>query len=431
MKIPFRQGILRYQRDSVGTATFLQKSNGGSSIDLVVSPDPTIVTIAHRSSNYLIEEGKTTASAWSGFVSGQDYWLFLEIDLLTGQRNFGSTKLAPTYGMAAPANPATDQHWYDTTLSTMCMKVFNGTIWVEKLRVFVAKYKGGAIIEPYAYGSQVNILTSSDCGFVLFDNEGKPLKRFYRRDAGEFFTTSSIFTTHTAKAVNISLDAINSTVAASEPIPAFSLVSRSPEDGYIQLATYTNASRVAVGIVQEDFYDGEIGIYTQAGYVTNEQWNWTKAPGSLIFLGANGVVVDEPTQLTSIQIVGEIVSPRTIKLDIKAPIFFDDSSNTDYQNLVNVMLDKVTGKFIATKSEGGGGGEPGESTKGYRHVVGVPADEWTIAHNRDSANVVVQVQDTDGNVIYPDEITVQDLNTIVVTFASPQDGVANVVFFEL
>lgn len=61
----------------------------------------------------------------------------------------------------------------------------------------------------------------SDAGFILYDAEGKPVKRFYRRDSGEFFTTSSIFTTQTAKSVNVSLDAVNMTVIAAEPIPAF------------------------------------------------------------------------------------------------------------------------------------------------------------------------------------------------------------------
>ena len=146
MKIPFRQGILRYQKDSIGNAVFLQKSNGGSSIDLVVSPDPTIVTIAHRTSNYLVEEGKTTPSAWTGFVSGQDYWLYLDIDLLTGERTFGSVKTAPTYGLKSPTSPAIDQHWFDTNATVMCMKIWSGSVWIEKLRVFVAKYKSGCLL---------------------------------------------------------------------------------------------------------------------------------------------------------------------------------------------------------------------------------------------------------------------------------------------
>lgn len=432
MKIPFRQGILRYQKDSIGNAVFLQKSNGGSSIDLVVSPDPTIVTIAHRTSNYLIEEGKTTQQAWTGFVSGQDYWLYIDIDLLTGARTFGSIKTAPTYGTKSPTSPAIDQHWFDTNAAVMCMKLWNGSVWVEKLRVFVAKYKSGSIIEPNAYGTQVNISESVDAGFILFDNEGKPLKRFYRRDAGEFFTTTSIFSTQTAKAINVSLDAVNMTVAAAEPIPAFSLVTRDAEDGFVRLANFKDASKPAIGLVQEDFYDGEVGIYTQAGYVYNEQWNWTQRPGTLLFLGDKGQITPIPTQSHTIQLVGEVVSPNTIKLNIQQPIQYDDISYTEYQNLIPLLLDKATGKYVASKAgfTGGSGGGDGGGSVGYRHNQIVPDTIWTITHNKRSEYFVSQIFDADGEEMAVEKTEVHDINTIIVTFASPQDGFANVIFFE-
>lgn len=433
MKIPFRQGILRYQKDSIGNAVFLQKSNSGSSIDLVVSPDPTIITIAHRTSNYLVEEGKTTQQAWTGFVSGQDYWLYIDIDLLTGARSFGSVKSAPTYGLKSPTAPVIDQHWFDTNATVMCMKVWSGSVWIEKLRVFVAKYKSGSIIEPNAYGTQVNITESVDAGFILFDNEGKPLKRFYRRDAGEFFTTTSTFSTQTAKATNISLDAVNMTVAAAENIPAFSLVTRDEETGYVRLATYKDAAKPAVGLVQEDFYDGEVGIYTQAGYVYNEQWNWTQAPGTLLFLGDKGQVTHLPTQAYTIQLIGEVISKNTIKLNIQQPIQYDDASYTEYQNLIPLLLDKATGKYVASKAGFTGGGNEGGSggkTVGYRHEQLVADTIWTISHNKLSEFFVCQIFDADGEEVATEKTEVHDINTIIVTFASPQDGFANVIFFE-
>lgn len=429
MKIPFRQGILRYQKDSVGNAKFLQKSNGGSSIDLVVSPDPTIITIAHRESNYIIEEGKTTLAAWTGFTSGTDYWLYVDIDLLTGARTFASTKFAPTFGLKSPTSPVIDMHWYDTNPTVMCMKVWNGTIWTEKLRVFVAKYKQGSIIEPNAYGTQINITASVDAGFILFDNEGKPVKRFYRRDAGEFFTTTSIFTTQTAKSVNVSLDAVNMTIAAAEPMPAFSLVTRDAEDGFVRLANYKDASKPAIGLIQEDFYDGEVGIYTQNGYVHNEQWNWTQVPGTLLFLGENGALTALPTQSHTIQLVGEIVSRHCIRLNIQEPIQYDDPSYTQYQNLIPILLDKVTGKYVASKTgfTGGGGGS---NTTGYRHNQTVPDTLWTVQHNKQSEYFICQVFDMNGDEIATEKTEVHDINTIMITFADPQDGFVNVVFFE-
>lgn len=432
MKIPFRQGILRYQKDQIGNAKFLQKSNGGSSIDLVVSPDPTIITIAHRESNYIVEEGKTTAGAWTGFVSGTDYWLYLDIDLLTGARTFASCKFAPTFGLKSPTSPVIDMHWYDTNPTVMCMKVWNGTIWTEKLRVFVAKYKQGSIIEPLAYGTQINITASVDAGFILFDNEGKPVKRFYRRDAGEFFTTTSIFTTQTAKSVNVSLDAVNMTIAAAESMPAFALVTRDADDGYVRLADYRDASKPAIGMIQEDFYDGEVGIYTQNGYVYNEQWNWTQTPGTLLFLGKNGEISVIPTQTHTIQMIGEIVTRHSIRLNIQEPIQYDDPSYTQYQNLIPLLLDKASGKYVASNSgfTGGPGNGGGGTNQGYRHTQIVPDTLWTVFHNKHSEFFICQVFDADGEEIATEKTEVLDLNTIMITFADPQDGFVNVIFFE-
>lgn len=428
MKIPFRQGILRFQKDSIGNPTFLQKSDGGSAIDLVVSPDPTIVTIAHRNSNYLIEEGLTTARAWSGFESGRDYWLYIDVDPSTAARTFGWIEREPTYGAKSPLSPVIDQHWYDTNHNVMCMKVWNGAAWIEKLRVFVAKYRSGSILEPYGYGTQISVGTQSDAGFILFDAEGKPVKRFYRRDAGEFFTTSSIFTTQTAKSINVSLDAVNMTVVAAEPIPAFSLVSRDSRDGFVRLASYTDTNRPAVGLVQEDFYDGEIGIYTQAGYIHNEQWNWTVAPGTLLFLGENGQLTATPTQTKMIQLIGEVANAKCIKLNIQQPIQYDDPVYTQYQNLIPMLLDKATGKYVAAHiySDQSGGGD----VVGYRHNQAIADTFWTVAHNKNSVNFICQVFDQTGEEVGAEKIAVHDINTITVTFASPQAGFVNVMFFE-
>lgn len=432
MKISFRHGILRYQKDSVGNAIFLQKSSGGSTIDLVVSPDPTIITIAHRESNYLVEEGKTTQKAWSGFTSNVDYWLYVDIDLLTGARTFGQTQTAPSYGLKAPVGPVVDQHWFDTNSNVMCMKVWNGSTWAEKLRLFLAKYKQGSIIEAFQYGSQINVTKQSDAGFILFDNEGKPVKRFYRRDSGEFFTTSSIFTTQTAKAINVSLDALNATVAAAEPIPAFSLVTRDAESGFVRLASYKDVSKPAIGIVQEDFYDGEVGIYTQAGYVYNEQWNWKAAPGTLLFLGENGAIVSTPPQQHSIQLIGEVVTSNTIKLNIQQTIQYDDPLFTQYQNLIPILLDKSTGKYVAASyNTGGGNGGGGDgSLIGYRHTQAVASEVWLVQHNKANINFICQVFDAQGVEITPEKTELHDINTITVTFAAPQDGFVNVIFFE-
>lgn len=347
MKIAFRQGIIRYQRDPNGLATFLKKNSGSGSgsIDLVTANDPFIVTFAYRTANYLHEESTTIPRAWSGFESNVDYWLFIDIDMLTAQRTFGHTSILPLSGPVAPYEPQVDQHWFDVVATIM--KVWNGVSWTERTRVFVAKYAAGSIIQAETFGSQVGINTVNDAGFILFDADGYPVRQNHKRKSFEYLTTASIFNTVTAKAINVSLDAICTSVRASEPIPAFSLVAydaKADNEAVIKPADCSVRGEYAVGIVQEDFWADETGIITQHGYIHNEQWNFTDAPGSLLFLGKDGNITVDPAQTGFIQRIGEVVSSQCIRLDIQPAVRYVDSTSTNYTNLIPVVMDKVTGE---------------------------------------------------------------------------------------
>lgn len=347
MKISFRQGIIRYQRDPSGLATFLQKSSGsgGGAIDLVTANDPFIATLAYRRANYLHEESTTVSRAWSGFESNTDYWLFVDLDMVTAQRSFGYTKVEPISGPVAPTYPILDQHWFDVVATTM--KIWNGISWSERTRVFVAKYAAGSIIQPESIGSQVGVNTANDAGFILFDADGYPVRQHHKRKSFEFLTTASIFNTVTAKAINVSLDAICTTVRASEPIPAFSLVAYDGTaigEAVIKAADCYVRGEYAIGIVQEDFWSDETGIITQHGYIHNEQWNFTDAPGSILFLGADGNIAVDPAQSGFIQRIGEVVSAQCIRLEIQPAVRFVDDTIVDYTNLIPIVMDKVTGE---------------------------------------------------------------------------------------
>lgn len=349
MKISFRQGIIRYQRDPSGLATFLKKGSGSGSgvIDLVTANDPLIVTFAYRQANYLHEETATVPRAWSGFTPHVDYWLFLDLDMVTAQRTFGHTTVEPTFGAVAPNAPVLDQHWFDVVATTM--KVWNGINWTERTRVFVGKYVAGSIIQAQSYGTQVNVHTSNDAGFILFDADGYPVRQHHKRKTFEFLTTASVFNTVTAKAINISLDAICTTVRATDPLPAFTLVSRdsrTTDAAAVNSADSTIPGQYAVGLVQEDFWADETGIITQQGYVHNEQWNFTDAPGTILFVGTQGNLTTSPAQQGFIQRVGEIVSSQCIYLNIQAAIRYTSNALTDYTNLAPLVIDKVTGEHM-------------------------------------------------------------------------------------
>lgn len=103
-------------------------------------------------------------------------------------------------------------------------------------------------------------------------------------------------------------------------------------------------------------------------------------------------------------------------------------------NLVPLHIDKDTGELVATRSSGisssPGGGGGGGNAEGFLHIQNIPTTAWSIVHNQASDLVLVQVYTTGGDLIIPDEITLIDINTIEITFASNQTGRAHVIFFE-
>ena len=70
---------------------------------------------------------------------------------------------------------------------------------------------------------------------------------------------------------------------------------------------------------------------------------------------------------------------------------------------------------------------------GVRKLV-IPVDEaattWTINHNFNSENAIVQCYDEDKSVIVPDAITINNAETITISFYSPQIGTARIIFLD-
>jgi len=60
----------------------------------------------------------------------------------------------------------------------------------------------------------------------------------------------------------------------------------------------------------------------------------------------------------------------------------------------------------------------------YRHIQNSAALEWTVPHNLNINPVLIQVYDTDGKWIIPDEILQTELDTATITFSTPTAGVA-------
>lgn len=319
MILSFRQGIARYQTDILATPTFLQKSAGaGDFIDLIVSPDPTIIVFAQRSSNYIVEETKTVLHAWGPFAGTVTVYLFWDVNLLTGVLTRGSTLFSPIYAGLAPSNPISDQHWFDTTDTVM--RVWNGVKWVEKIRVFAAYLSSGSIIKPYPLGSQAGINGDYEGGNIVLDSFNKPL----RQSDGSFVTsvTSLLIANNSAKKVKFEAEVLAG--MASEPIPKFSLV-QMRAGRHIILARYTDYMSRIAGMVLEDLYTNEPGYITSEGLVRNEAWHFPESMVNRpIFCGANGEVTTAPPQSGVLQAAGFIYDTDSIYMNIFAPIILDD-----------------------------------------------------------------------------------------------------------
>ena len=419
MRIPFRHGLIRYQKSGVAQ-TFLTQSNGGSTISLHVDTTSTVIAIAHGASDYLYEEKRSITPAWTGpFVSGNDYWLYWNIDMLSGQRTFGHTTLPPVLVGPAPVSPSVNQHWFDHASNVM--KVWAGTSWTEVLRVFACMYNEGTIIEEYPTGSQVGILTPSYPGTILFDNNSDPIRRLRGGNRrSEFITTESLLATQTANGLtNIAIEAKLPITEAIENIPAFRLISYK-DNNRIGLASYTDQAHVIVGIVQEEFFTGDVGTFIPSGQVTNEDWNWTVLPGSPLFCGMAGEVTTSVPQIGVIQQIGHVISPTEIFIDIEQPIVYTPT----VANPILVHVDKLTGKLVAKHISA-----LVSTSYGYLFIASTAASTWTISHNLNSTNIMGQVFDATYKKIIEDSFRIVDNNTVEVTFSTPQTGYAHITVF--
>ncbi len=345
----FRQGIARRQQDGLGNPNNLQPSSGGSWIDLIVSPDPTIFIIAHYDTDYMFTENATITQAWGPFTAGNDYWLYWNIDFQSGELTRGYTRKEPADGPTPPSNPTHDQHWFDT--NEMVMKTWVGGAWgrwIERIRVFAAKYQGGATIIDYPLGSQVGVSGFDvHAGKVLYDPDGKPLQVFQRNRRGQFITTETPMHSQFSRIANFRVEAAIVQGEALEHIPIHHAVAYSDYNQLI-LARNSDINHPAIGVSTEDMVTGEIRSYITKGFIRDEvNWDWSAHPvNTPLFVGPTGNLLTEPEAgaLTQ-QEIGYIVDETTIFVNIQQFILLEPPLG----NEIVYHLDRDTGALIARK----------------------------------------------------------------------------------
>jgi len=329
MRVSFRQGIVRYQTDIVENPTFLKPI--GNNISLIVSPDPTLIAFAHGISDYLFEEQVTIEEAWGSgnnsnplhkngpFISGTVYWLYWDIDIVSGIRTFGHTSLQPQTSSKPPNNPQIGLMWFD--LTNTVMNVWNGTRWINVIRVMAGKFSGGVSINPYTVGTQVGLLTPVQAGFILYDDDDNPVKKYDRFNRGKFITTETPLASQLSRMANFSLEAEIVEASAIENIPKWHCVAY-VFTGKIGLARPTDINHPCIGIAREEIHTSESRNFISRGHIRDPNFNWTQPVSSPVFVGANGIITPFPSQTYSIQQVGIVVSPKILFIDIRPKIIY-------------------------------------------------------------------------------------------------------------
>lgn len=306
MFVNFRQGLVRIQT----APNFISFS--GSTVSLNVNTDPTIISFADQTTDYLFSENVSVSNAWIGpFVSSFTYWLYWDIDLRTGNRTFGSTTIAPLFGMHLPTTPAVGQHYFSYNDTTM--RVWNGTTWTPVLRVFAGQLNNGSTLVPYSIGSQVNLNQGRNQGFMIFDQTGSPIKN----NSNYFITTETIIYAQNSPLNNYKIEAVQVDGRAVMPIPKYSAVTWT-NINQLGLASYTDYLHPAIGISVEDMSKDQIKKFVTNGYLTNSNWNFSDAPNTPVWVGLNGEITTTVPQTWSMQKLGVVVSSDTIFVNIES-----------------------------------------------------------------------------------------------------------------
>ncbi|TFG98495.1 hypothetical protein E4H12_05935 [Candidatus Thorarchaeota archaeon] len=331
MRISFRQGIVQYQNPG-----FL--AVGFPYVDLVVVDTPTIVAFADETTDYLYIEQETVPNAWGPIFLATDQWLYWDINRSTGVRTFGITLLEPVAQPTPPIAPANDQHWFDTSVNSM--KVFNGTYWYTRLRVFACQLSNGtvpisvSINSPTSFdGTQAGIVGEFYVGQILFDaTTGLPLKT----SDGFFITTENQLVVKTISTSDIKFASLVVSAVADQVLASYTIV-KFVAFGHIEHAdAFTATQPGQFGIIQNGVVVGEFVNVVVEGAISNPAWSWPTV-NEYLYSDSTGVLTTTPPVPQAIP-VATVVDVSTIVLG--SPKSF--VSITNITNPATPLADEVT-----------------------------------------------------------------------------------------
>jgi hypothetical protein len=304
MRIAYRQGLISAQ-DSF----LLKDLSGDRYIDIIVNPTPVTAAVAVGDTDYLIVEQRSVSNAWGPFYGPDTRYLYWEINQANGIVTRSFTTLSPVTSPNPPAE-VIDQMWWDT--SSNLMKVFNGSRWVNTLRVLAGELRFGSTVIPAPFESQVGLNTPTDAGTIMSDGLGGAFKN----SKGEFLTTNTDLSSVDTGSL-VKLDGAQIVLQANENIPKFSLVYIL--NGRAALASGQapdEITKAPIGLITVDAYQNDaVTLVTGGKSVTNEQWNWSASEiGKKVYCTSTGTVTLVEPNLHKKTIVGIIVGTQSILL---------------------------------------------------------------------------------------------------------------------
>lgn len=316
MLIQFRQGIVQAGQ----VPLFI--SGTAPNINLVASFSlPVIITFAQGDDNYLFQETNNVTPAWTGVPASA--YLYWDIDLKTGIRTFGYTTLAPFVGPSPPPSPSNGQMWYDTI--NFIQNVFNFGAWNPKLRVFAATVSGGVPV-AHAVGTQIGNITPNRAGYILYDEDNNPIKKFQTFNLGQFIHTESPLASQFSKIQNYRLETTIDTATAAGNIAQWQAVRYVAPDT-IGIATSNTVippfglGTPAIGIAPQAMPNGTVQSFLQEGYITDPTFNFSPV-GANVFINGSGFLTTTPPNVGTLQVMGYVVDTQTLFISPQPAIAF-------------------------------------------------------------------------------------------------------------
>lgn len=315
MLVKFRHGVVKQRKDSAGNPSSITVD--GDKFRLRASKqDPFTFTVSYLNFDYVfdIENEEIT---WK--IEQGNWFLFLQVDFLTGKITSGKTSLPVFYTDNEPQDVSEGQHWYDVNDHTM--RVFEDGVWKDTLRVFIGSSQGGKLSQARV-GSQFNLERSIRPLYPVYDTFGYPMRVRRPKDTvGQMSGFMGSVTKDLSKSKTLArLGDFLVGATASTAIPQFGLV-HLHSGGKVKFSDSTDPFNRVIGMVENGASPNQSVDIKTFGFVKNPQWNWSNEEISRpVFSDGAGNITTIPQDTGVHQQVGFILSSDTIFLDIKRPI---------------------------------------------------------------------------------------------------------------